>query len=425
MLILPYNLDGEWAIISVRSRLPHSFGPKDTMFRAILFIHNPNSVDAVVHPIEKLALDSKQVSVQRVVNWYPSPYELSVMVNSHDPEIMFIDISSWESASELAAHIHSVYPEISIVGFGAGWADEVKSRCEQCGITDLLVSPVTMKEFKESVQRAIHRIDHSVQDNLLALLPAKAGSGCTTITLNTAACLAEELGKKVLVVEADLHSGALSFLLNVRNRRSVLDALENVDRLDYTIWSSCVVRQHGVDFLCANRAKPLPSWNNYLHLLRFVKSRYDHVLVDLPEVVNEATTEIVNRSKYVFVVCTPEAPALRLAQKRCRELESVGVKPERIGIVMNRWHETDLREADIEQLLEHGVAGILPNDYPNVSRATKEQRAVDRSTSLGRTFLSFAKALAGVPEEIQEERRSRLRFLEGMKHLGRLAWRSQ
>jgi pilus assembly protein CpaE len=249
--------------------------------------------------------------------------------------------------------------------------------------------------------------------NLLAFLPAKAGSGCTTVALNTAGCLTEALGQKVLIIEGDLHSGILSILLNAKAQRSLLDALQNSSGLDYSLWASCVTQRHGIDLLMSDRSRPFPSWGDYHHLLDYARSRYDTIVVDLPEVSNEATEEVLRRAKFVFLVCTPELPSLKLAQRRCAELEKKGVSRGRLGIIVNRWHATDLGEEEIERTLKHGVAAIFPNDYPSVQEATRRSRLVDRGTALGKSFLSLAKILAGVHDP-DSPPKSKLNFLKSL-----------
>jgi MinD-like ATPase involved in chromosome partitioning or flagellar assembly len=107
--------------------------------------------------------------------------------------------------------------------------------------------------------------------------------------------------------------------MDAKHTWSVLDALENAGELDYSLWTKYVTKVHNVDFLLADpKKRVLPSWTNYHHLLDFAASRYDHILVDLPEMVNDATVETVRRAKSVFVVCTPELPSLALAPQRCR-----------------------------------------------------------------------------------------------------------
>jgi Flp pilus assembly CpaE family ATPase len=113
----------------------------------------------------------------------------------------------------------------------------------------------------------------------------------------------------------------------------------------------------------------------------------------------------------VFIVCTPELPSLKLAQRRCKELESRGLAASRIGIIVNRWHPTDVKESDIEALLEHGVAAIFPNDYTSVQNAILNGALVSSATALGKTYLSLARILAGVPDPYSPPK-SMLSFLK-------------
>ncbi len=256
------------------------------MFNALLFVQH----DANAHAIEQLAVDSGQVSIQRVfINLTPS-FELTTLLDIWDPDLIFLDLSDWNYAAELAAAIRARRSETPIVGFGAGWADEIRGRCDEARITCLLTAPVTMKVFEAGVHHAMHGPEEAVQENLLAFLPAKAGSGCSTVALNSAGCLANALDKKVLMIESDLNSGVLAVLLKATFKVSVLDALEKAQELDYSKWTNSVVKKQGIDLLLAGRSKPFPTWINYLHLLEFVKSRYDLIVVDLPEVVRPLST---------------------------------------------------------------------------------------------------------------------------------------
>jgi pilus assembly protein CpaE len=379
------------------------------MFSALLFAQDP----AASQVIELLASDAQLLTIQKSLTKFPNHYELSVLLNTYSPDLIFMELSELKMATSVVSLIHSIDPQVGIVGFGAGWEKQTGSLCELTGISEILISPVTPKEFEAGVHRAIHKLRSGTQENLLAFLPAKAGSGCTTIALNTSGCLAE-LGKKVLIIEADLNSGVLPILVDAKAPGSLLDVLEHSSQLDYSMWSTCIVRRLGIDLLMVGRSKPFPSWNNYHHLLEYVKSRYDNIVVDLPEVANDATEEILKRARFAFIVCTPELPSLKLAQRRCRELESRGVEANRIGIIVNRCHETDIKERDIEETLDHAVAAIFPNDYASVQMATVNSRLVDRGTDLGKTFLSLAKLVAGLPEEKGAPPKSVLHFLKSL-----------
>jgi Flp pilus assembly CpaE family ATPase len=126
-----------------------------------------------------------------------------------------------------------------------------------------------------------------------------------------------------------------------------------------------------------------------------VQNRYDTVIVDLPEVINDATEVIVTRAKAVYVVCTPEVPSVFLARRRIRELEERGVPASRVGIVVNRHVGEGGDIGEIEWNLDRQVAMVLPNDYFSVREAILQKALVSRGSDLGKAFHSFARILAG------------------------------
>jgi pilus assembly protein CpaE len=354
----------------------------------------------------------------KTLSRFPQAFELNQIMNTHAPDLAFLDLSDWDSALAAAEDIRSLAPQTAIVGFGAGWAAQKEAQCGNAGITELLVSPATLKKFQDCVDRAIHKMRDAAQENLLAFLPAKAGSGCTTIALNVAGYLADSsakdsLGKRVLLIEGDLHSGVISALLGKTHPFCVLDALEAAGQLDYSEWSKYVVALRGLDVLLSGRPRKssLPLWSNYHQMLDFAASRYDHILVDLPEVVNDATVEIVRRAKRVFVVCTPETPSLTLAPQRCHELRTRGIPAEKIRVLLNRWHKGETTAEEVEGLLNYPVSASFENDYDSVTRATRANGFVDPLTKLGRSFAAFARTLAGAPDQT---RGFSLGFLKGL-----------
>src|SRR5258708_4747277 len=169
------------------------------MFNALLLVQDDNACAAM----EKLALESNQVSFQKTLERFPPASELARLLNAAAPDLVFLDLSEWDSALEVAADLRAQSPHIPVIGFGAGWEPDKEEQCMAAGITVLLVSPVNLKNFEDSVDRAIHKMRGAVQENLFAFLPAKAGSGCTTIALNTAGQLADKasLARKVLLIE--------------------------------------------------------------------------------------------------------------------------------------------------------------------------------------------------------------------------------
>jgi pilus assembly protein CpaE len=355
--------------------------------------------------IQNLAAESGQVTIHKVFSAVSRPYELIRALNTTEADLLFLDLSDYQSSVTLAVSLPEQCPLTAIIGVGVSSHNGAEPDFTQVTGFEQLSTPASLEDFRDTVDRAVHRVRGTIQENLLAFLPAKAGSGCTTVAINTAGVLADDLHRKVLVIESDLHSGVISLLLNAQSEYSILTALGNSERLDATSWTQYVAQAAGLDLLLTKRAKrkSLPLWSNYLQLLEFAKPRYDTIVVDLPEVVNDATVEIVRRAKQVFVVCTPELPSLTLAQQRLSELQTRQISEERVGILVNRWHKNDLPPVEIESFLKHKVVSVFRNDYRSVNAAMMESRLLERSTELRASIQRFAEMLAGIEVETAEE----------------------
>jgi len=363
------------------------------MFSALMF----GSGVAACRELEQAAVHARnEVCIYKTMYRFPQPYELTRLLHVFTPDVVFLDIAPMADATVLAREIHAIRPEAAVVGFAQACEVQQVLEVMRAGVAEILLTPITTEKIRNSIRLIVQKAESEARDNLLAFLPAKAGSGATTVALNVAGCLALELDQKVLTIEADLGSGLLSVLLKLSPENSILDALENASRLDGTLWSRIVVKAYSLDLLVSPRPVRPPeiSWSQYHRLLQFAQPRYDTVVVDLPEAVTDATVEMVRKAKCVFIVCTPELPSLYLARQRRHELRAREVPADRIGIILNRWHKHDMELAEIEQFLQGPLLAVFQNDYQCVRRAILDGRLIGRKSQLGRSFSAFARVLA-------------------------------
>jgi pilus assembly protein CpaE len=198
--------------------------------------------------------------------------------------------------------------------------------------------PCSPTEFRAAILHALESSSSTKNASVFAFLPAKAGSGATTTALFVANILAAQAQKRVLLLECDLHAGPISILYNMHSSYSIMDALEDSHRLSDETWSEMVTRTGGIDVLSSvsrlgvRRVSP---WG-YQRLLSFVRNRYDIVIADLPEVVNDATEVVARAAKSVFVVTAPCSPSLYMATRRRYELEARGVGASKVKYIINR-----------------------------------------------------------------------------------------
>ena len=154
---------------------------------------------------------------------------------------------------------------------------------------------------------------------------AKGGVGATTVAVNTASSLAKQSPESTLLVDLNAACGDAAVFLGAEPRFSVLDALENVGRLDAAFFSGLVVRtKGGLDLLGAagrtsergtSTADPNP------HPAGFRQSDYQYTVLDVPRSDSAALDSLEMASKIVIVV-NQELATVRNASRHGRDVQA-------------------------------------------------------------------------------------------------------
>jgi pilus assembly protein CpaE len=348
----------------------------------------------------------------------PSMHEVMRGLRIHELDVILIDLSDWDAVATLVANVKQTNIPAVLIGFRSQWNRLEQLTFEEAGIHDLLREPFTHAELEAKAYVALHRERPVANQNLVALLPAKAGGGCSTVALHTAAAVVAELDKKVLLIESDRRSGVLGIMLNKSNRTGLSEALQMAGMLTTGEWVQHCVQMSGMDMLLANPARPgpLPAWSDYYQLLRFVQSRYGFVVVDMPELVNSATSEVVRAARSVCIVCTADIPSLMMATQRRAEIAACDYPKENIHIVINRWEKGGLPMADVERIVGQPVLATLANDYKGLKKALLNSALISPESTFAKNCSTLARKLTGLP--VSESWQFKVPFL---RHLGKIA----
>ena len=291
------------------------------MLTAMIFAANAD----LFSRIQRRCIHAGDINLFRSADYRPSPGDMVRLINSFNPEIVFIEFHDREDAMLVESTIRSACPSVAILGFADNWGSD---RLIQATGGSLRVIPtmITPEDFAQQVEDAMNVRQNAGASNVIVFVPAKAGSGASTVALNVTGALANKCGKSVILIEADLHSGPAGMYLNLDPKHSVADALEASHRLEGS-WNELITPVQNFAILPAfsirGQVPQVSPWA-YRRLLTFTRVRYEHVVFDLPEVVNHATEAIVSGAKAVYVVCTPEVPSLMLARKRCAASDRPG-----------------------------------------------------------------------------------------------------
>jgi pilus assembly protein CpaE len=284
------------------------------------------------------------------------------------------------------------------------------------GIQEFLSMPLSSEAVVECCGRVRLRLAQAPSkvactDLVFSFLPAKAGVGASTIAANCSILAAQQMDGRVFLGDFDLNSGIVRFLLRVATPYSIVDAVKRTTELDGGQWAQIVESRGNLDIVHAGnidldtRVDP----SEVRHLLDFARRSYKMVCADLSGNLEKFSLEIMRESKLIFLVTTPELPALYLAREKVRLLERLDLF-DRVAVVVNRYAKRQpMSVADIEGIVSAPVMITLPNDYLNLHSAIQRGSAVDASSPLGKHYWELAKRMVSPPTVTKPQRK---RFLE-------------
>jgi pilus assembly protein CpaE len=250
-------------------------------------------------------------------------------------------------------------------------------------------------------------------------LGAKGGAGTTTVAVNCGVELARLTKRATLVVDLKTCLGEVALFLGVRPRFTVLDAIENLHRLDKNFLTELVAKhKSGLDILAGSEQFDRPNAQDsgaVEELLRVVAKAYDYVVIDAGNVINAIGVAALYAADTIFLVTNPDVPSIRNAQRLVERVRQLGAGSERIKILLNRVSENHLiAPKQIETALGYGIHHTFSSDYRTVSTALNSgvPLALTNSTEIASQFDSFTRQLVGMAEESRAEpERKRASFL--------------
>jgi pilus assembly protein CpaE len=236
---------------------------------------------------------------------------------------------------------------------------------------------------------------------VVGCLSAKGGCGATTTACHVAVELKRQTGQNVLLADFDFRCGAVAFLMKAAAQYSILDALDNPDRLDADFWKALVApTKSGVGVLCApgGMSHPEPDFHEMLRILRLMRTQHDWIILDLGRGLGPLTLGLIDQLDHLMVVSTLDVAALHIAKSILRDLPSSYLKSENSHLVLNRVPKnSDISRDEIEKIFARRLYALIPDDYAAVSQAYVAGELLPRDGRLGKHFARIASLLAEIP----------------------------
>ena len=260
---------------------------------------------------------------------------------------------------------------------------------------------------------------------VFVITSGKGGVGKSTNTANLGTGLAL-LGRKVVVVDADIGLRNLDMILGLENR--IVYDLVNVVERQCKI-SQALIRDKRFKNLfllpaAQTRSKEAVSAEQMLELTEKLRKVFDYVLIDCPAGIETGFRNAVIGADMALLVTTPEISAVRDVDRVIGLLEASGKRNPKL--IINRLNPELVKRGDmldtetILQILAVELVGVVPEDEDMVAYTNRGEPAILAQKSLaGKAFKNIVRRLEGEEVEFLPLNGNR-GFFQGLKRLVRL-----
>jgi pilus assembly protein CpaE len=248
----------------------------------------------------------------------------------------------------------------------------------RAGANEFFIWPPADETFHGAIRRVASRRE-AVQGarpaaTTLVFFGAKGGAGTTTIAVNCGVELARLTKRPTVIIDLKPGLGEVALFLGIRPRYSILDAIDNLHRLDREFLKELVVKhKSGLEILAGsdNFDRPGAADGSAIEeLFRLLTRQYEYLVVDAGSQINSCTVAALYAADRMFLIANPDVPSVRNAQRLLERVRELGASGDRVRVLLNRAAEPyPIPPKQIETALGHPIHHMFPSDYKTVSTA--------------------------------------------------------
>lgn len=197
------------------------------------------------------------------------------------------------------------------------------------------------------------------KNKIFGIIAIKGGVGKTTCTSNLAAVIANEFGKRVLVVDANFSAPNLGLHLGVvEPERTLHDVL--LDRVSVT--DAIYQTEFGFDIIPSSLMNRKINPFKLKQKINMLRDSYDVILIDSSPNLNDEILATMVSSDKLLVVSSPDFPTLSCTMQAVKTAKAK--RTQIFGIILNRVHNKkfELSINEVEDAAETPVLAIVPHD---------------------------------------------------------------
>jgi pilus assembly protein CpaE len=315
-------------------------------------------------------------------------------------DIRFSQAAAMPAIEQLRAR----WPNTAIFAIAPAVDADLVIQSMRAGANEFFAWPPPAETFDEALRRTSARRaaapSTGTQATTMVFFGAKGGAGTTTLAVNCAVEIARQKKRPTLIVDLKAGLGEVTLFLGVRSRYTMLDALDNLHRLDQEFLKELVVKhKSGLEILAGSDLFDRPGASDsggLEEVFRVLGRQYEYIIVDAGAQMNACAVATLYTADTIFLVANPDVPSVRNAQRLLDRIGQLGASGDRVRVLLNRAAEPyPIPPQQIESALGHPISQIFLSDYKTVSTALNSgvPLATAGNSDLASQFDSFARRL--------------------------------
>ena len=322
-------------------------------------------------------------------------------------DIMLPKVDGYQVATKIRTE-EGTTGHVPIIMLTAEREVEQKVKGLRAGADDYLIKPFHPAELLARIKSLLARfaprdllVGRPPLGHVLAFYGAKGGVGTTTIAINAAIALHRELGRKVVLVDANLQFGDHRVFLDLGlDRKSIIDIV-TAPSIDLDLVRQVLVHHDsGIDLLLAPPSPETAELVTEEHLpqiLDHLRSLYDYVILDIDKRLDEINLKILDQADQFFVVMTADLSCLKNVRLVLETIGHLGVEPAKVHLVLNRSNAfTGISQKNAESALKRTIEYQVINEYRGAISALNSGAPfmyTKADSPLGRSLLDFGRSI--------------------------------
>jgi pilus assembly protein CpaE len=321
------------------------------------------------------------------------------------PDLVIVDTRGDASSSmSTIERLRASAPGAGIFAVALAADPELILQSMRAGANEFFTWPPAEEAFHGAIRRTAGRRETALgaraSATTLVFFGAKGGAGTTTLAVNTAVEIARLSRRSTVLIDLKPGLGEAALFLGVRPRYSLLDAIDNLHRLDREFMKELVVKhKSGLEILAGSDQFDRPGAADggaLEELFRLLARQYEYIHIDAGSQIHSCTVAALYTADTIFLVANPDVPSVRNAQRLLDRVRQLGACGERVRVLLNRAAEPyPIPPKQIEAALGHPIHHTFPSDYKTVSTALNSgvPLALTGNTDIAAQFDHFTRQL--------------------------------